>query len=638
MVSGIFILITYIPNGNTDSQQISSPVLATAIPSSSILNSAYINTSFNGYENVGTPSGLSGTSTLTSVENTSANTLSETFPISWTQSSGSSEVCGNNLSLGNFYYYSGTSLNMQVNVIPPVDSNGYYDMSAFDMQVTIGNKFNNTAYTVGYKSDTDESFLFGTNFNPGLSTGTYPIFLYITIGTYDYNATYKTAPSVMTSNSAPYYPTFVSTTPPDSESSISFVQGWNYASQSVSPSWTNPSNAQAYEFTWSAQKSGTTSTLTNDGNYYPTLPTTTTFKQTGDPNVLSYTISWSVNNVVETESTSINSGALTQNATENQNWWNSSISYTPTSPSSWINGATVDGKVWDTTFSSYTIQHILSVGYGTSPVFDTIYYSGSISGNIVKPTRYSSFSETPNVVDDSSGTTITLNINELINYAPNSFTPSTTFANSGSTAQITFTTGEQISGEHENININWEDGTSTQLNNVAPTTFTENHTYTGNYIGSTGTISYTPVVTVTNLPNAPTSDNAQKNTVESSNTYSFSLTDNPTLAETVLHKGNSVFMNFTQSNLIISTVSATINGVSTTVLEHSPTSYSVSSSVFGLSPVIVAWTLDPAGIVDTMSIQYASPLYPTTNSTYLTTLFSNIPRCTQHIFKAWQYL
>ena len=611
--------------------------VATSAPGSSISNTADLAYSLSGYTNAGTTN--SGTVTLNSVENTAEQTFNFDTTPTWSQSSDTWTTT--NFASGSIQYWGSTGISLYDVVfgIPGYTTYDahtgetswylslttatiYFTLDGTTQSYTWSPDYSNSGVVASgvsvptYYSTMDPSFSFS------LGTGYYSYSVYLTVSAS--SSTYADSGPVESTTS--YGATNAIESSGFTQNSIDGYYGWTYSGQSASASWTNPSNAVAFEWSDSPSQSGTGSSLTSGGNYYPTLPTGVTFTQSGDPNVPSYTISWATENVVESASYSTTSIGSAQNPDENQNWWNSSASWSISLPGGWLDGSSVDGKTWNTILGSYTVSNILSVGYGTSPSFDTLFYSGTTSGSFVNPSKDSGWTINPSSTENS-GFTLSWNIGELINYAPNSFSPHMAFANSGSNATITFTTGEQITGENENININWEDGTSTQLNNVAPTTFSETHTYTGNYVGSTGTISYTPVVTVTNLPNAPTSDNAQKNTVESSNTYSFSLTDNPTLAETVLHKGNSVFMNFTQSNLIISTVSATINGVSTTVLEHSPTSYSVSSSVFGLSPVIVAWTLDPAGIVDTMSIQYASPLYPTTNSTYLTTLFSIVVFC-----------
>ena len=106
------------------------------------------------------------------------------------------------------------------------------------------------------------------------------------------------------------------------------------------------------------------------------------------------------------------------------------------------------------------------------------------------------------------------------------------------------------------------------------------------------------------------------------------MTDNPTTPNSILKVGQSVYMNITTTNLIISGATVSVNGLSpssaTLVYQKgSVYDFKFSSSLFGVSGVTVTWTIDPAGIVDTFSTQYATPIEPTTNSSYVTALFSN---------------
>ena len=79
MVSGIFTLVMYVPIGNTNSQQTSSPVLATAIPSSSISNTAYLNTTTSYYHNVNIVNSTTTTTNVPYAENTSQGSINSSF-------------------------------------------------------------------------------------------------------------------------------------------------------------------------------------------------------------------------------------------------------------------------------------------------------------------------------------------------------------------------------------------------------------------------------------------------------------------------------------------------------------------------------------------------------------------------------
>ena len=71
-----------------------------------------------------------------------------------------------------------------------------------------------------------------------------------------------------------------------------------------------------------------------------------------------------------------------------------------------------------------------------------------------------------------------------MNYDPSITTQPTVSFVTGSEAQVSFTTSETISGEKENVAINWGDGHTTALSSQTPGTFTETHIYSGSYANS----------------------------------------------------------------------------------------------------------------------------------------------------------
>lgn len=429
-----------------------------------------------------------------------------------------------------------------------------------------------------------------------------------------------------------------------SPDSVPWDQGYHYGT--VSSTFTPTSDLTSFDVSWSGAISETqptydSSTQTGSSGSFTgvvqTGPQSISFGVSGDPSVsntnpLYVTASYDLSSQVQAQSTtttqSYNSG---QNPTENQNWWNSSSSYTLTPPSTALSNpslTTTSGSINAETTMTWDINHIISAGYQYSPPYDVIYYSGNdiSSSSFVPSSQYNSISQSSSTVIDSS-TALSYSFDELINYNPSTPTLSTSFSNTGSQANLNIKTGEQISGERENIQINWGDGTITSLTNVSSgTQSTQSHSYSGTYQG-TFSQSETIIVTVTNLPNGNPSGNDQLST-SNSTVYTFGMVDNPTTPNSILKVGQSVYMNLTTTNLTISGATVSVNGLSpsSATLVHQKGSvydFKFSSSLFGVSGVTVTWSIDPAGITDIFSTQYATPIEPTTNSSYITALFSN---------------
>lgn len=256
-------------------------------------------------------------------------------------------------------------------------------------------------------------------------------------------------------------------------------------------------------------------------------------------------------------------------------------------------------------------------------------YSGYSSGSFNPPTQYESLSGSP-ATTENSAFTLTWQVSEFINYAPNTPSITTTFTNSGSTINAVATTSEQVTGEKENVVINWGDGTpTTALNDVSPGTQpTQSHTYTGNYYG-TFTQTYNPSVTVTNLPNGnPSGNTVQTNSASTS--YTFGMQVNPTTPYSIVLAGQYIWLNITTTNVALTSTSATVSlnnlpYVQATLAYTSGNTYDYkyTSSLIGTTGITANWKVDPASLVDTISVQYATKTVPTIDSPSVTALFSN---------------
>ncbi len=94
-----------------------------------------------------------------------------------------------------------------------------------------------------------------------------------------------------------------------------------------------------------------------------------------------YTVEYYISNIEQAQSTSTTqtfTGA--QNPAQQQNWWNSTLSLTLTDPSGALNNpslATTSGTINAETTMTWSINHILSAGYGQGAMFDTVYYHGT---------------------------------------------------------------------------------------------------------------------------------------------------------------------------------------------------------------------------------------------------------------------
>ena len=610
--SSIFGMISYIP------------ITSASAPPSSLSNNAFINTTLSGSQNFGT---LNSGSVTLSARQGSSQTIYEDYTIStvWT-TSGSNAVFS--FTVGNYPIYQVTTTGGIVftpsfQFQAGVQGAGFWNVGTVSTTMTLTPDGSGTSYSQ------TQSYTFNQEW-----TGT-P------------NDWVEVSPSFLAPVQSGYYTmTFSLTVSPDS--GYSFDSGnpaglqtisdgsasnnynmaqqtvantyygfylYTYSGVSVSTSLTTPSNLQAWDLTWSAGQSGTTGHT--QGIETSGFPTSLSWSQSGTPTVPSYSISYSTTNAVESETDIIsNTTGITQSITENQNWWNGTFSAKFTPPSGWENGASLDGKTWNTYLSSYTVQHVLSAGYGTSPPVDIMQYSGYSSGSFNSPSQYESWSGSPAATENSAFALI-WNIAEFINYKPQiTVPPAATFSGSGSSMTFEIGTSEFNSSMKETVNVQWGDGATSSVFNHQPGLYTFTHSYT-----STG--AYTIQATVTNQPNGdPVSPSALSNS--SSALYIITVTPNPSPSPNLpLNTGQAIWLNFSQSNVAISGVSLNVNGLGVSPVEHSSTSYSYLSSSAGISTVNAVWTLTGGSLTYTYSVAYASKVIPSNLSRSVSVLFSD---------------
>ena len=267
-------------------------------------------------------------------------------------------------------------------------------------------------------------------------------------------------------------------------------------------------------------------------------------------------------------------------------------------------------------YSTYTQNQLVASLTGTTS-------GSSTTSNTASP----SFTGNSITYTSAASPSWTVNLNLYGNVAPAVSAPTITFQNSGSEISTTFTISQSVfNGELQDIVINWGDGTTTSYNNLAPNTYTYYHNYTGTYQG-TFSQTYSPYITDTNVPNPASNGLSGLTATGSSTSYTFGMVDNPTTPDSILKVGQSIYMNITATNLMISGATVSVNGLSpsSATLKQSGNIYDFkfSSTLFGVSGVTIKWTIDPAGIIDTFSTQYATPIEPTIDSSDVTALFSN---------------
>jgi hypothetical protein len=636
------------------------PVASASPPPSSVSNTSYLNSSVSYWQNVAISNSGTTNVNIPIQENSSFSQYSFGSGSSWTLSSNDQAAYWTQTFSGapNYVYLNSVQsqntleLDSIAFALGDYVSASYQELGTVYANMTIGGYTETWSHTFNFNGLANSYYAVITpqwNFYSGtpwyLLSDASSATLHLTATTIDGNA-YVDAPIDLFTTTVDQGQNTIASSISTSVDSVPFAQGYYYGSSTSS--FTPSSDLTSFDLSWSGPFSSTQVTYSSStqtassGTFTGNIVSgsqSVGFGISGDPSDGELTSdnyyvtgSYYLSSQVQAQQTSATqSYSSAQNPSENQNWWNSTSSFTLSPPSGALNNpslSTTSGTINAETTMTWSINHILSVGYGQSPPYDEIYYSGNdiSSSSFVPSSQYNSISQSSSTVIDSS-TALSYSFDELINYNPSTPTLSTSFSNTGSQANLNIKTGEQISGERENIQINWGDGTITSLTNVSSgTQSTQSHTYSGTYQG-TFSQSETIIVTVTNLPNGNPSGNDQLST-SNSTVYTFGMTDNPTTPNSILKVGQPVYMNITTTNLAISGATVSVNGLSpssATLVKQKGSVYDFkfSSTLFGVSGVTITWTIDPAGITDIFSTQYATPIEPTTNSSYVTALFSN---------------
>ena len=358
-----------------------------------------------------------------------------------------------------------------------------------------------------------------------------------------------------------------------------------HAPSPVTKSWVAPNTINYEIFLWSYSATLGTSVSASlpYGNIGTANSVTFTYDSYGSASI-SFSVTGYSSGVVSTFA----SGAIPITITQNQNWWNSSfVKYNVSSST----GESI----------SYTVDHVLSMGYQTGTGFDVIYYNGSVSGAVNVTSQYSKLYLS---VPGGQQTYLSFASHELINYSPSIITHAITFSGSGSTALLSVKATEVIPTEEQNFYVRWGDS---HYNVTSPSTgqwlnITHQYDNTGNY---------TVGITVYNEPNAA------EGSLSSFYTLSYSITMNTVFTPqsgVILYSQNTVaIVVSTDGNVRISNVSLSVNGK----MEYPHFSYSgnVLTSNYtllgaGTVTYTLVWTLRGGGITQSYTVYYFSPKNP----------------------------
>jgi hypothetical protein len=133
---------------------------------------------------------------------------------------------------------------------------------------------------------------------------------------------------------------------------------------------------------------------------------------------------------------------------------------------------------------------------------------------------------------------------------------------------------------------------------------------------------------VTNVPSPDTNDLSGLITTGPSASYTFGFSLQATPYASVLQRGQYIWLNVTGSNVVPTAASIVVNGQpSQPVPLYSQTgstySYRFTSPLFGIQVITAIWTIDPSGLTDTATYEYATALVPPYLGTYVSALYSN---------------
>nr|ACD75426.1 AMDV3_2 [uncultured virus] len=414
--------------------------------------------------------------------------------------------------------------------------------------------------------------------------------------------------------------------------SVNMFQGyhWNQASITYSPASDLTSYSIHLSLPYSTTQvtyngntyTGTTDVITGSLSSFTFNVNNPISQPIGDTAGYSVTASYYLEDQVQAQQVTGYAQSFTgsQNPTQQQNWWNSTLSLTLTDPSGALNNpslATTSGTINAETTMTWSINHILSAGYGQGAMFDTVYYHGTdiTSGSYNPSSQYNSLSQsTPEVIDSS--TSVSYTFDEAINFAPTLLSHNVVWTGTSDTAKVYVNVSQAgWTTEPEQLVIHWGNAasSSTTLTADATASFTSTHTY-----ATTGTkdISFQLV----NVPDSSliTAGSASVSTLP----YQISITPTPTPAPyTQLKTGEPISLKFSTVHDIVSGVTLSISG--SVVKAFSPDSQTGSLtanvSQAGQTAFTAVWSFDGASF--SYSVLYAAPEYPTLNSPYITTMF-----------------
>jgi hypothetical protein len=622
MTSGIFTLVAYIPAGTVGSPQ-SSPAL------SNVGETASTSTSVSYWTNGAVANSGTTTVTLNSVENTSQTNshYSDVIP-STTEILTTSElaVIAN---LGDYYYFSGSPLDLQMEYLPPTDASGLYDVNTFYVYIYIVSlggtdlaySGDSTTYTVDQASSSAFYIGFATSWAPPtIASQEVDIEVDIIISPVNSAGTGLATVYAITGFTTPAFPAL-------NEGSGSFIltgafpieTGWNYGSQSVSSTYTIPQYESSYQLSWTTPYSGE---ITYNGASSTTSPVTgsltvnsLSFNANGaDPPVPSYTFSYYL-----TDQYQVSSASATQTASPTYTYVQSSGTTNQASASFGFTGTTPSGAVFipyeaqassETTtatnivftpsvtiqnpYSSYTQNQLVASLTGSSTGSSTTSNSASPSftGNSATFTTASSPSWTVNL--NLYGNRHPVYQNSAISLTTvNPLTPITLYANYSET---------NFTGETQYLQSSWN---GRALESAASTTDALSQQSHFSTTGSKLVSFY-----ASNSPNPST--NGLSALDSGSNSYSvnvvpFSLTPSPVDYSSV---GTSVLMSLafnTQTSAEMTIINLTVNGVLENRYQPDvPTGtvkYDFTQPVS--APLLVTWTAsDQFGYSQSITFQY----------------------------------
>ena len=507
MTSGIFVLISYVPTSSTPSGN------GTAIPAlNSVGETAGTSISVNYW--VQNSISNSGTTTVTLPVNQNGSLSDVSFSTStsgWAISSGT--VTGS-YTTPDLYVYEETNPSGTVGLILPLtgysqdNSEGvlthYYSVGTVTIGVTIDGQevtVSHTFNTAGEITNNANAGYIEVAFSSdmGLYYGNYPVTFSVQI---------------------------------TSDSGNTITQLFDSTTSSSSPSnfYTYSGSANSIILDDSSQPSEAAQPLIY-GFDFGSTSTSFTIPQYESSFGISWSSSSSANPQYNSQSPSGTSGTLTGSLTSN------SFDIYPVGDPPDVNS---NGD------STYTFSYYLSSQYQVS--------SASATQTAKPDYNYTQVSGTTNEASASfsfSGSTPSTAVFEAYESGTNSlstdstnivFTPTITVQN----PYYTYTQNQLVAS----------------LSGASTGSYTYYHNFTGTYQG-TFSQTYSPYITVTNVPNPASNGLSGLTTTGSSTSYTFGMVDNPSPSpDTILKVGQAIYMNLSATNLIISGATVSVNGLS----------------------------------------------------------------------------